>query len=99
VHVREWVGVERVDLGFHVVTPTAKATAKQLCMQDTVSILNLQCLTVVQKPFQDREKANKLQDTSHKELRLRLHNCDYDTKSSTDTIRNNEHKTVMHETR
>jgi hypothetical protein len=72
---------------------TAKVTVKQLCMQDIVSILTVQCLTVVQKLFQDREKANKLQDTSHKQLWLRLHYCDYDTKSSTDTVQNNEDKT------
>jgi hypothetical protein len=68
-------------------------------MQDTVIIPTAQCLTVVQKPFQDRDKGNKLQDTSHKQLQLRLHDCDYDTESSTDTGRNNEHKTAMHETR
>jgi hypothetical protein len=28
VHMREWVGVERVDLGFHVVALTVNETAK-----------------------------------------------------------------------
>jgi hypothetical protein len=82
---------------------TAKVTAKQFCMQDTVSTPNAQCLRVVWKLFRDREKGNKLQDTSHKQLWLRLCNCDYDTKSSTDTVQNNEHnnehKTAMHKTR
>jgi hypothetical protein len=68
---------------------------KQLCMQDTVSILTVKCLTVMRKLFQDREKGNKLQDTSHKQLWLRLRNCDYDTKSSTDTVRNNESDQVV----
>jgi hypothetical protein len=46
-------GVETVDLGFCMVTPTAhetaKVTVKQLCMQDTVSILTVPCLTIVWK--------------------------------------------------
>jgi hypothetical protein len=72
----------KVGRGCSVVTPTVK----QLCMQDTVSILTVQCLKVVQKLFQDREEANKLQDMSQKQLWLRLHNCNYDTKSSTGTV-------------
>jgi hypothetical protein len=74
-------------------------TAKLYCRQSKVSTLTAQCLTVVWKLFQDRAGLNRLQEMSHNELQLRLRNCDYDTKSSTDTVRNNEHKTAMHKTR
>jgi len=59
----------------------------------------MQCKTVVQKQFQDRDEYNEASRHLTQAAQLRLHNCNYDYKSSTEVDWDTEHMNAIDDTR